>query len=154
MSKIYDDLRAAVERYHEAGRCKVRWRNDARTALNALQRFAPDIPDLVELEAACERYRKSAPASPAVRAKYSGRVQAAINLHRGVPTERWPGGAQALVRLEIRIPAELRDGVLALAAERGCTAREVVMAAIQDELHRAAQGRAQTTPRNKTARIS
>lgn len=146
----FDDLRAAVESHHDAGKCTRRWRNDVRTAINALQRYAPDVSGLAELETACERYRTSAPVSAAVRAAYSGRVLAAINLHRGAPTERWPSGAG--VRLEIKVPPEMRAAVLALAAERGCAAADVVRAAIQAEL--AAHPPARVRSRKKSARNS
>lgn len=154
----FDELRAAVERHHEAGKCAVRWRNDVRTAINALQRYAPDASDLVEIEAACERYRTSAPVvSEAARRDYSGRVRAAINLHRGAPTERWPDGAQ--VRLQLKLPSEMRAAVRALAEERGCAVLDVIRAAIQAELDahpvpRAVRARPPKTNRRKTARIS
>lgn len=150
MSTIYDDLRESVERHHDAGQCTRRWRNDARTAINAIQRYDPAAANLVEIEEACEEFRLSARASEAVRRAYSGRVQAAINLHRGEPTERWPDGAG--VRLEIKLPPEMRSAVLALAEQRGCAAADVVRAAIQAELD--AHPPARARGRKKSARNS
>lgn len=153
MSEIYDELRAAVERQYEAGRCTRRWRNDARTAINALQRFAPNAANLADLEDACTRFRETAPASDAVRVAYSGRVLSASNLHRGAPTERWPEGAQVQIRL--KMPSKMREAVRALAEQRGCAVLDVIRGAIQAELDaqqpaRAARGRT----RKKSAQIS